>query len=145
MQAVPAANRPAGDDGHDDFGHKTDQALNFKDMQAAESTRVNLFAFFIFVAVFAADALIAAGTKSPDAVFGRRPVAGEEYAADIGGHARMIQCGVKFVHGIGPESVSDFRTVKSNADRALFFGAVIGDVLKFKTGDRLPYSGVKNF
>ena len=45
----------------------------------------------VLVAVAAPDALIAAGAEGPAAVLRRRPVAGEQHAADVAGHAGVVE------------------------------------------------------
>ena len=71
MQAVATADRPAWDHRDDDLGHEADQALDFEDVQASESGRVRSAGFgaLVLIAIFAANPLIAARTKSPAPVF----------------------------------------------------------------------------
>ena len=93
MQRVPAASSPARNHADDDLGHEADQPLHFEDVEASGAARhdcvggrsdvaVGIFGG-VLVSVLAADALIATGTERPSAVFGRRSVAGQEYAANV--------------------------------------------------------------
>ena len=72
MQRVPAAGRPPGDDRDDDLGHEPDEALHLEDVQAAGRAPVDGadgLVVRVLVAVAAADALVAAASRTPS----RRP------------------------------------------------------------------------
>jgi hypothetical protein len=69
VQTVSAADRPTRDSGDHDLGHEANQSLDFQDVQAAQARRVDPSVPFVFVAVFAANTLIASRAKCPTAVF----------------------------------------------------------------------------
>src|SRR5690606_5386323 len=94
VEAVAAADRPARDHRDHDLRHEADQPLDLEDVEAPEAGGIDPargLALGVAVAVLAADPLIAAGAEGPAAVLRRRPVAGEEDAADLGELTRVIQ------------------------------------------------------
>ncbi len=90
------------------------------------------------VAVATPDALVAAGAERPSAVPGRRTVASEQHAADVGGHAGVIERPVQLIDGLGPKGVAHLGAVEGDADRALIDRPVIGDVREIHVLHRAP-------
>ena len=134
MQAVTAANRPAGHHRDHDLRHEADQPLHFQDVQAAEPCGVDLSCRigFVLVPILAADALIATRAKCPAAIFGRRAIAGEEDAADVRRLPRVVEHAVELVDRARPERVAHLGPIERDANRAVILGAVVGDVLQFE-------------
>ena len=141
MQGVTATGCPAGDQGDNDLGHGTDEALHLQDVQAARACRVDAFcglAAGVVVAVAAADALVTAGAEGPAAVLGGGAVAGEQYGAHVRGHAGVVEGAVELVHGVRAECVAHLGAVEGDAhgrqiaqNLAVFVAlnlAVVGDV-----------------
>ncbi len=86
VQRVTSAHSPAWHYTDDDLGHHADQALDLEDVEPSRAGRVDRvggFAIGIAVAVAATDALVAAGTKRPAAIFGRRAVAGQQHTPHV--------------------------------------------------------------
>jgi len=91
VQRVAAADRPPRHDRDDGFGHEPDQALDFEDVEPSGLrllyegvvALVGLVVVAVLVSGLPADRLVAAGTERPPAVLLRRPVPGEQHAADI--------------------------------------------------------------
>ena len=124
MQRVPAAGRPAVDDRDDDLGHRADQPLHLEDVQpAARRLDPRLvdglggLALGVLVAAAAADPLVAAGAERPAAVLGRRAVAGQQHAADVGRHPGVVEHPVELVDGVRPERVAHLRPVERDPHR----------------------------
>ncbi len=96
----------------------------------------------VLVAVPTADPLVAAGAEGPASVFGRRPVAGQQHASHVGGHAGVIQRAVELVHSFRPEGVAHLRAVEGDAyGRAVCVAdhlAVVGDVGKVEALHHTP-------
>ena len=145
VQAVPAAHGPARHHGDDHLGHEADQPLHLEDVKPAQAARVGLAGLvaLVLVAVLAADALVSARAEGPPAVLGRGPVAGDEHAAHVGGHARMVERGVQLVHGPGAEGVAHLGPVEGDAHGALVHGPVVGDVLELEAVHGAPARGVE--
>ena len=101
-------------------------------------------ALFVFVAVLAADALVAAGAESPAAVLRRRAVAGEEHATHVARGTGVLKGSVEFVDGAGAEGVAYLGAVEGHAHGAVGLGAVVGDVFEVEARDGLPLFGVEN-
>ncbi len=146
VEAVAAARRPAGHHRDDDLGHEPDEPLHLQDVEPAEPRRVGLprALTLVFVPVLPADALIAAGAERPAAVLRRRPVAGDQHAADVRGRARVLERGVQLVDGAGTKRVADLGTVERDADGALVHGAVVGEILEREPIDLAPARRVEN-
>src|SRR5262249_10324426 len=131
VQAVSTARSPAGHDADDDLGHEPDQPVHLHDVQTAAACRVDRLRRLpgrVPVAVAAADALITAGAEGPAAVLGRWAVAGEQHAAHIAGHPRVVERLVQFVDRVRAEGVADLGPVEGDTDRTGVHGAVVGDV-----------------
>jgi hypothetical protein len=146
VQAVPSTGRPAGHDADDDLGHEADQPLALEDVEATGACRIDrrrVVAAGVAVAVPAADALIAAGAERPAAVARRRPVAGEQHDADVARRAGVLEGGEQLVDGVRAERVADVGAVEGDAHRALFDGAVVGDVGELEAGHRRPAGRVE--
>src|SRR5207248_7204901 len=108
LQAVAAARCPTRDRAQHHLGHEADQPLYLEDMQPAGARRIDplgRLALGILVPVLVADALIASGAERPPAVLRRMPVAGEDHAADIRAHARVIERAIQLVDPLWPERV----------------------------------------
>ena len=147
VQAVPAARRPPRHDADHDLGHEPDQPLALEDVQAAGASRIDRvrrLSFGVLVAVLAADALIAAAAERPSAILRRRAVAGEQHAADVGRHARVVERGVELVDGVRAEGVADLRPVEGDAHRADVVGAVVRDVGEVEARHRGPRRRVED-
>src|SRR5207248_603939 len=95
----------------------------------------------------AADPLIAAGAEGPAAVLGGRAVAGDQHAADVAGHARVVQGAVQLVDGVRAEGVPDVRAVERDAHGAfpgaVLDAAVIRDVGEVEARHGLPQSRIE--
>ncbi len=147
VQAVPPARGPAGHHGDDHLGHEPDQPVHLHDVQAPGPGRVDglgRLAVGVAVPVAAADALVAAGAERPSAVLGRRAVPGEQHAAHVAGHPRVVKRRVQLVDGMRPERVPDLRPVKGDAHRPRVRGPVVGDVGEGKPLDRTPLRRVED-
>jgi hypothetical protein len=72
--------------------------------------------------------LVAAGTKSPAAILGRRPIAGEQHHSDIGLRAGVIQGSVELVNCLRAEGVSNLGTRKSNPHNPKLIVAVVTNI-----------------
>ena len=96
----------------------------------------------VLVAGAAADALVATGAERPAAVLRRRPVAGQQHDADVGGHAGVVEGAVQLVDGVRAERVAHLGPVERDPHgrlRPVDDVAVIGDVGQIgEFGDRLP-------
>jgi hypothetical protein len=118
-------------------------------VQAAEARTGELIVRFggavgVLVAVFAPDALVAAGAKGPAAVFRGGAVAGEEHHAHVGALAGVIEGQVQLIHRLRAEGVAHLGPVEGDAHGALVLGAVVGDVLEIKAGNFIPPGRVEN-
>ena len=82
----------------------------------------------VLVAEAAADALVAAGAEGPLAVLRARAVAGEEHAADVRRHARVLERAQQLVDGVRAERVEHVGPVEGDAYGAVLAGAVVGQV-----------------
>src|SRR5581483_6101995 len=110
VERVPAARRPAVDEGDDELRHEPDQPLALQDVEPTGPGGVDgvgRFAAGVLVAGPAPDALVAAGAEGPAAVLRARAVAGEEDAADVGRHAGVVEGPVELIDRVGPEGVPD--------------------------------------
>src|SRR5262249_53096585 len=104
------------------LGHEADQPLALQDVQPAGPGRVDRvtgLATGVLVPRAAADALVAAGTEGPATVARRRTVAGEQDAADVGGHPGVVEGTVELVDGVRAEGVAHLGPVERDADGAL--------------------------
>ena len=150
VEAVATADGPAGNDGDDDLGHETDEALGLKDVQATQAGLIHrrwravVVGAVEFVAVLAAHPLVAAGAEGPAAVFLGRTVAGDEHAADVALHASVVEVRDEFVDGVGTKGVAALGPIKGDAQRALGPSAVVGDVGEGKAGHLVPGVGVED-
>ncbi len=127
VEAVPTAGGPARHDGDHHLGHEADEALHLEDVQPAQPGPV-LARAVVLVAVRAADPLVPARAEGPDAVAGRRAVPGQEDAADVGRHVRVLEGDEQLVDGLGPEGVAHLGAVEGDAHGAVRLGPVVGDV-----------------
>ena len=147
VQAVPAAGRPAVDQADDHLGHEPDQPLHLEDVQPAGAGGVDGvggLAAGVLVAAAAADALVAAGAERPAAVLRRRPVAGQQHHADVGGHPGVVEHAVELVDGVRAERVAHLGPVERHPHGRVCDVAVIGDVGQVaEPVDRLPLVGVE--
>src|SRR3954471_8333750 len=97
VQRMAATGRPSRNDRDDDLGHETDEALYFQDVQPTRSARLDgirstvgaLRPVRVPVPVPAPDALVTTRAEGPATVPCRRPVSGEQYAADVARHPGM--------------------------------------------------------
>ena len=106
--------------------------------------RVGRLALRVFVAVLAADALVAAAAKRPTTVLRRRAVAGEQDAPDVGRHAGVVERGVELVDGVRAERVADLRPVECDPHHADGDGAVVRDVGELEARDGGPRRRVED-
>ena len=147
VERMPAADRPSGNDGDDDLGHETDQALDLEDVEAAGSGRVDRLGgvtFGVPVAGATPDSLISAGAEGPTTVLGRGTVPGEQYAPDVGRHPRMVEAPVELVDGMGPKGVANLGSIERHPNRTLISSSVIGDVGQLlEAGDCDPAVGIE--
>ncbi len=77
VEAVAAADRPAGDHADHDLGHEADEALHLEDVKTSHPARVDLITVGILVAVSSPDSLVATRTERPPPVLGRGAVSGQ--------------------------------------------------------------------
>jgi hypothetical protein len=131
VQAVAPAGGPPRHQADHHLGHEPDEPLDLEDVEAAGAGRVDRgdrVALGVAVAVAAADALVAARAEGPDAVLGRRAVAGEQHAADVRALAGVVERPVQLVDRVGPEGVADLGPVERDAHGTHVEGPVVGDV-----------------
>ena len=148
VEAVAPAGGPARHHADHDLGHEPDESLHLEDVEPSGAGGVDGFgglALGVAVAVAAADALIAAGAERPTAVLGGRTVAGEQHAADIAGHAGMVENSEEFIDGAGAEGVADLGAIEGHPHRPVVVRPVVGDVGEVvETGDDAPCGGVED-
>src|SRR5699024_2061938 len=88
MQAMASPGRPPGHDANDDLGHKPDESLALQNVQPRHFRWIDavgclaglagcLVGGRVLIAGLSADALIAARTERPAAVFGTRSISGQ--------------------------------------------------------------------
>jgi hypothetical protein len=148
---MSTASGPTGNNTNNNFGHKANQALNFENVQATAFAWINSFGSFAFgiaITVAAANTLVSATAKSPTAVFGRRAIASQKYASDIGALSSMLKSGEEFINGMGTKRVANFGAIESDADSAMLNRSVVGDIGEFESGDDSPsrwFEDVRNF
>lgn len=142
METMTAAYGPTRHNCDDNFRHKANKTLYLEYMKPTKLLALAFFTF-ILIAIFAANSLIATGTKSPSAIFWRRSVASEKNRANIGRATRVIQSLIELIDCLRPKGIAHFGTIESDTNRALFEGAMIGNILKIKAWDRFPTIGVK--
>ena len=151
----PPPDGPAGHHGDHDLGHETNQALHFEDMQSAQARGIDLAGrvALVLVAILAADPLVTARRKRPAAVFGRRPIAGQEHAADIRASTGVLERCIQLIHGLRPKGVAHLGPVERYTHGAAIHGlavaqaidgAMVGHVLKIEARDLTPALGVEN-
>jgi hypothetical protein len=96
VQAVPTASSPTWHYTNHNFWHEANESLYFKNVQASGARWVaigNVVAFYVLVAIFATNALVATAAKCPSAVFGRRAIAGEKHTTHIARLTSMVEGG----------------------------------------------------
>ena len=92
----------------------------------------------VLVAGPAADPLVAAAAERPAAVLGRRPVAGEQHGADVGGHPGMVQRRGRARRRCAAGTRCAPRAGRKRPGRPGRHGPVIGDVGEVKAIHRMP-------
>src|SRR5690606_21666680 len=118
--------------------HEANQSLHLQNVQAAQPRRVDGASGFVLVAVLAADALIAARTECPTAVFGGRTIARQDHGAHVARGARVLEGGVELVHGLRTKRIANLGAVEGHANGSELTGAMIGDIFERKSRYRVP-------
>ncbi len=147
VQAVPASDGPPGDDGDHDLGHDANQPLHLEDVQPAGAGRIDGVARLaggVLVPGSPADPLVPARAECPAAIARRRSVTGEQYAADIGCHSRVVERAVQLVDGVRAERVAHLGPIKGNAHGSGLAPdidvAVIRHIGEVEAVDRSPFA-----
>ena len=128
---MSAPSSPAGDGGDDDFGHKTNQALHLEDVESTGPGRIDTSGILgggVLVAILASDALVTAGAKLPSAIFGARPITGENDRTQSGNHSSVVEHSIQLIHGVGAKSVPDLGAIEGNPGHRVGFVLVVGDI-----------------
>jgi hypothetical protein len=153
VQRVAATDCPARHDGDDWFGHRPNQALDFQNVESTGLgflycwivVRGGLVVVAVLVARATPDRLVAARAEGPAAVLLGGAVARQEYAANRGLFAGMIEGCVQFVDRARAERIPNFWAVEGDADGRDVDPAVVGDVVEREGVDGLPAVGIKEF
>ena len=156
MQRVPAAGRPAGHHGDHDLRHGADQPLHLEDVQPApgglDPRRVHRVGRLAGRRTGSRCGPGSAGrrrSRTPSRrPSRRRPVAGQQHAADVRRHPRVVEHPVELVDRVRPEGVAHLRPVEGDAHRAATRPGddrpVVGDVGEVEALDRSPGRGVED-
>ncbi len=145
MQRMPATSRPAIHQRDHHFWHEPDQPLHLQDVQPATLGcrapgvhGVSSVAVGVLVTRASPDPLIATRAKSPPAIFGRGPIAGQQHAANIRTRPSVIECGVQLVHCLRTKCIAHLGSVKGDPHRRYVQGTVVGDVSEVESRHRFP-------
>src|SRR5690606_28468248 len=104
---MSAANCPTVDHRNYHFWHKTDQPLNFQNIQS-------MTAVFSHISLMSTCFLIASATKCMTPVFRTWPFAGEQYYTDRGIFRSVVKSIVQFGSCFRAKCVAKFRPVDGN-------------------------------
>ena len=122
MEHVAAADRIASDQGDDDLGHRTNEALEVEDVESGHAVRADIAAPLV-----AADFLVAARAER-ELTVGLGVGAAEEHHADAGVIAGIGEGLEHFGDGVGRERVAPVRAVDGHAGDS--GGLFVDDVLE---------------
>ena len=131
VQAVAATSGPAWDGGNDDLGHKTNQSLDFQNVQPTGSTRINprgVIGIGVSVAICSTNSLVTTGAKRPTAIFGAWAVPGQNHYTECCLQPGVIQSLVKLIDCSWSKRVSDLGSVEGNTSNRPVFALVVGDI-----------------
>jgi hypothetical protein len=113
-------------------------------MQAAQSGGICFAGIsLVFIAIFAANTLIAPRTKGPAPVFGRGAIACDQHAAHIAPLAGVFEGLKELINRVGAEGIAYLGTIEGYAHGALLAGPVVSNICKVKPGHGLPSVGVE--
>ena len=82
----------------------------------------------VLVAILTSDALVTTGAKRPSAIFGARPITGENDRTQSGNQSSVVEYSIELIDGVGAKSVPDLGAVEGNPSHRVGFVLVVGDV-----------------
>ena len=147
VQTVATTCGPSGHDANNNFGHEANEALHFKNMQAAHARRVavgNVVAFNVLIAIFATNALVAATAKCPATIFGRRAISGEKYTTHIAALPRVVERCKKFIYRVWAKRIAHFWSIEGNANCSVSFCTMVRNVGEVKLRNVIPLGSIEN-